>query len=118
LAFSDCTSLTSIIIPNSVTTIAGGLTGGNWYGSFYASGLTNVTIGSGVKNIGEGAFGRCKSLTSVTFVSGSNIPYDNFEENAFPGGFYNDSLKAAYYNSTGRAGTYTRPANGLTWTKS
>jgi len=63
------------------------------------------------------AFGGCTSLTSVTFTTGSNIPDANFGIGAFPeypssGG---DSLKRAY--STGKAGTYTRPANGSTWAK-
>ena len=43
-AFSDCTSLLSVTIGNSVTSIG--------YSAFYGcSGLTSVTIGNSVKNI-------------------------------------------------------------------
>ena len=58
-AFSGCSGLTSITIPNSVTTIGQGV--------FNAcSGLTNITISNNVTTIGDGAFYYCTSLTSVT----------------------------------------------------
>ena len=48
-AFEGCVDLTSVTIPNSVTTIV--------YCAFYkCTNLQSLTIGSGVKNIGEGAF--------------------------------------------------------------
>ena len=56
-----CTSLTSVTIPNSVTSI------GN--SAFYdCSCLTSATIGNSVTSIGISAFRDCSSLTSV------NIP--------------------------------------------
>jgi hypothetical protein len=55
----DCSGLTSIIIPNSATTI------GNWAFQ-YCSGLTSVTIGEKVKTIGNAAFYNCTGLMSVT----------------------------------------------------
>ena len=58
-AFEGCTSLTSITIPNSVTTI------GDWAFEDCCS-LTSVTIGDSVTSIGWGAFEGCSSLTSVT----------------------------------------------------
>ena len=61
-AFHDCSSLTSVTIPNSVTSI------GN-YAFYNCSSLTSVTIGDGVTSIGEWAFWRCSSLTSVTINS-------------------------------------------------
>ena len=65
-AFNNCSGLTSVTIPNSVTFIDNG--------AFYGcSGLTSVTIGSSVTSIGEWAFsgciGRCTSLTSITIPS-------------------------------------------------
>ena len=58
-AFSHCSSLTSITIPNSVTSI------GDWAFSDCSS-LTSVTIPNSVTSIGGAAFSGCSSLTSVT----------------------------------------------------
>ena len=58
-AFLSCTSLTSVTIPNSVTSI-----GNNAFRS--CTSLTSVTIGSGVTSVGDMAFRSCTSLTSVT----------------------------------------------------
>jgi len=63
------------------------------------------------------AFAKCTNLTSVMFATGSNITDFGYE--AFPEGYNgvsrDDTLITAY--STGKAGTYTRLANGSTWTK-
>ncbi|SEA21054.1 Leucine rich repeat-containing protein [Prevotella sp. tc2-28] len=58
-AFSDCSSLTSITIPNGVTSIGGSAFSG-------CSGLTSVTIPNSVTSIGNSAFSGCSGLTSVT----------------------------------------------------
>ncbi len=60
-AFSDCTGLKSINIPNTVTTIEGM--------AFSNTGLTSVTIPSSVTTLSEGAFYECADLTSVTIPS-------------------------------------------------
>ena len=80
-AFKDKTSLTSVIIPNSVTiiessafmnctslaevTIPNGVTKINSR-AFQNTSLTEVTIPNSVINIGSNAFEDCSNLTSVT----------------------------------------------------
>ena len=58
-AFNNCSKLTSVTIPNSVTSIG--------TGAFYScSGLTAITIPNSVTSIGINAFNHCYRLTSVT----------------------------------------------------
>ena len=62
-AFSDCSSLTSVTIPDSVTSIG--------RGAFrFCSSLTSATIPDSVTSIGGWAFANCSSLTSVTIPDG------------------------------------------------
>ena len=58
-AFSDCTSLTSITIPNGVTSIG-------WNAFSDCTSLTSVVIPDGVTSIDDSTFYGCTSLTSIT----------------------------------------------------
>ncbi len=58
-AFAGCSGLTSVTIPNSVTSIGGGAFSN-------CSGLTSVTIPNSVTSIGNRAFNGCSGLTSIT----------------------------------------------------
>ncbi|MDB4411574.1 leucine-rich repeat domain-containing protein [bacterium] len=58
-AFSSCTALTSIRIPDSITSI-----GKNAFE--HCTSLTSITIPDSVTSIGDYAFYNCNSLTSIT----------------------------------------------------
>ena len=71
-AFYECVNLTSVIIPNSVTSI-------DDYTFQECSGLTSVTIPNSVTSIGEQAFYNCSGLTSVTIPNSvTSIGHDAF----------------------------------------
>ena len=85
-AFSYCTNITEVVIPDSVSTIYS-------YAFYKCSGLTDVNIPESIKYIGTGAFGECSNLKSITinnpecYISGekstiSNIRYSDVETDA------------------------------------
>ena len=71
-AFYGCSGLTSLTLPSGVTKIGGGA-------FFNCSGLTSLTLPSGVTSIGNYAFSGCRGLTSLTLPSGlTEIGYGTF----------------------------------------
>jgi len=83
--------------------------------------ITSVTIPNSVTSIGEGAFAGCSNLAVVIFAAGSAITVGSFGSNAFPPAAYmndnirNDNLRSVYF--AGGAGTYAKPYNVDTWAK-
>ncbi|MBR2466818.1 MAG: leucine-rich repeat domain-containing protein [Clostridia bacterium] len=87
---SFCDSLTSVVIPDSVTTIGDG--------AFYlCRSLTSVTIGKNVTTIGDGAFFGCSSLTSVyitDIAAWCGIEFESYDSNPL------DDAENLYLNGT------------------
>ena len=71
-AFYDCSGLTSITIPNSVTRIGE-------YALIYCSGLTSITIPNSVTSIGSCAFYGCSGLTSVVSLNNEPLRCDDLD---------------------------------------
>lgn len=101
-AFTNCYGLTSVTIPNSVTTIG--------EEAFAKTGLTSVTIPNSVTTIGDEAFEKCTYLETVVFPN--NVA--NIGEGIFSGC---TALKSPIYTSsvficmpTSYKGAYTVPA--------
>ena len=85
-AFQNCTGLTGVTIPSTVTnigdrafqycsgltsvTIADGVTSIGNYAFYGCSGLTGVTVPNSVANVGAYAFEGCSGLTDVTIGNG------------------------------------------------
>ena len=68
-AFLNCSSLTSINIPNTITNIS-------VYAFKGCSALTSINIPNSVTNIGNYAFSGCTTLTNLT-VANDNPKYDS-----------------------------------------
>lgn len=61
-AFRGCVNITSITIPNSITTIGNSAFSG-------CSGMTSISIPTSVTSIGAGAFSSCSGLSSISLPS-------------------------------------------------
>ena len=65
-AFYDCSRLTSLTLPDGITSIGSR--------AFYGcSGLTSLTLPAGITSIGEFAFSYCSGLTSI-YVYAEKVP--------------------------------------------
>jgi hypothetical protein len=97
-AFSGCSGLSSIFIPNSITDIGGG--------AFFAcSDLAFITIPSSVMNIGELAFTDCTNLTAID-VDVANEYYCSID-----GVLYNKDQTILVSYPTGKTGKFSIPDN-------
>lgn len=65
-AFYGCTSLTSVNLPERLSYIGAG--------SFYNTGVVNITIPSTVTQIWNGAFQSCENLATVTITDTAELP--------------------------------------------
>ena len=74
-AFFSYSTLTSVVIPNSVTSIGD-------YAFFNCSRLTSIEIGDSVTSIGHWAFNRCYLLTSIE-VDENNEYYKSIDGNLY-----------------------------------
>ena len=97
-AFRNCSSLTTITIPNSVTKTE---TQAFWS----CSNLTTITIPDSVTTIGSSTFEGCSNLTSITIGNGvTTIGWNAFEDcsslKAFYGKFATADNRALIVNGT------------------
>ena len=85
-AFYQCSSLTSITLPEGVTSIG-------VYAFYYCSSLTSITIPESVTSIGSDAFCGCSKISKVYISSieaWCNIDYGVYDTNLFyDNGLYN-----------------------------
>ena len=88
-AFQDCGSLTSIVLPEGVTSIGS-------YAFQYCGSLTSITIPKGVTSIGGGAFAGCSSLTGKAIELWKE-GREGINENSGGGGCYADCIGLENY---------------------
>jgi hypothetical protein len=87
-AFRDCNSLTSVIIPNGVTTVSNYL----FYG---CSSLTNVTIPNSVNSIGGLIFYLNSNFINI-FYNGTVNEWNNIKKSSYWDIYYKDTATVSY----------------------
>ena len=95
-AFYFCGGLTSVTIPNSVTSIGD-------YAFYFCSGLPSITIPNSVSSIGAQTFAACSGLTSVISQMENPCAINSscFEQNVYENAtLYVPQGTISKYNST------------------
>ena len=103
---SNCWYLTSITIPNSVTSIGTYAFSNCWY-------LTSITIPDSVTSIGKSAFYKCSSLTTISLSCKSTLKKSNFGEQADLVSYTNQHLLT---KTAAKAATCSESGNKEYWT--
>jgi uncharacterized repeat protein (TIGR02543 family) len=92
--FRNCDSLVSIVLPDSILTIA--------QGAFYDCGLlSQVTLGSGLESIEVDAFGNCFALSAIDFKNVKTIANRAFEGSGLTSVSLPDTITAIGQNAFG-----------------
>jgi len=94
----DCAGLTSVTIPNSVTSIEGSAFAG-------CKGLTSVNIGNGVTSIGSSVFSDCTRLKEF-IVSENNTKYCSLD-----GALFNKNCTEFIAYPSAKSNSYTIPGS-------
>ena len=94
-AFAYTTNLKEIILPDSLALLGDQV--------FYNSGLTSITIGAGLTDLGRGTFASCQKLSEI------NVSSENPKYAAFNGVLYNKDQSILLLYPAGRSGEYTLP---------
>ena len=97
-AFSGCTGLTTLTIPDSVTSI-----GAEAFS--YCTALTSLSIPGNVTSIGPEAFSNCANLTTI------EVEADNPAYSSLDGVLYNKAGTVLMQYPGGRSGEFTIPGN-------
>jgi hypothetical protein len=106
-AFYGCSGLTSVTIPNSVTSIG-------WAAFYNCSGLTSITIPNSVTSIGNNAFSGCSGLTTVFYGGTDSTAWSAISIDSFGNTPLTSAIRYCYSaTNPGTPNTHWRYVNGV-----
>ena len=106
--FNDCSSLTSINIPDSVTSIGE-------YAFYYCTSLTSINIPNTVQSIGQVAFDNCTSLTSINIPDNEYFTIINYRTFSYCSSLVSVHIPSAVTEIADSAFNYSTSINTLTF---